>query len=1282
MKNNYPFANSILCCLWLFMAIPALGETDGGWSFTYSDYDFTATITGYSGTVTDIAIPDEVSRTVEYREQDGDGQWHTYYRTYTYTVTGLAFQAFKQTPLTSVTIPSSVTFIDREVFYGCTGLVSVAINAKITSIPQSMFEGCSSLQDVSFPSSVTSIGASAYSRCSSLPAPPLSGITDIGDSAFAGCENFQSVVLGESVTSLADKVFSGCIQLTNVVVDCPVTLPKNLFEKCYGLVSVELGDNVKGLGNTSSDHPFYFCTQIKSFRIGRGVTSIPCNYFSDTIPGYGGSAYFPAHATLERVELPNILTDIGASAFSGCTNLTELSIPDSVATIGAYAFSKCAKAFSSLRLGAQVTGIGEGVFSGCTQLTHVVLDCPVTLPNKLFEKCYGLVSVELGDNVKGMGNTSSDHPFYFCTQIKSFRIGRGVTSIPWNYFSDQTPAYGGSSYFPAHATLERVELPNTLTDIGASAFSGCTNLTELSIPDSVATIGAYAFYNCAKAFSALKLGPQVTGLGEGVFSGCTQLTNVVLDCPVSLPNKLFEKCYGLVSVELGDNVQGLGSTGSYHPFHWCTQIKTFRIGRGVTSIPGYYFGDQTPFEGGAFFPSYATLEQIEFPNTLMYIGDSAFSGCANLEAPKFPDSLECISESAFQGCKRFHEVTIPKALNYLGTKAFQDCWALSNVWFKGAPPLVGSSPFAWIAVGARGHYPRSLADKWLPQMDNSGRWNGLIMHELSQPVLRVESADPAAGSLTLAWDDGTDGECVSSYAIYRGPGPERLDDYRVEGDITDTTWTDTDYWKAGPVLSPLNYWVVAENDYFDLPESNPVETRRRFGVFVGVSDYDPVKFPEDEVDRLPSCAAGATLFRTLAVTNGGVPADNAVLLTTPEETKLDTIRKAFQDMGAKMQPGDFAFGFISTHGGADDGGCLLAYDDDYLGQDFMADLSCIPSDATMFFAIGACESESMFQGGWDWAERSGFAAMCPANIAFLSACNWQESAWGMAGDYDEFETFLLKYGWQEGYANSDDDEWLSIREAVQYTQAKVRGSSSVNESHVVDQIPIAMADWVLGRAPQAPGALALDAPTGVHASQGTYPDGVLVAWNAVPGAKWYRVWRYSSSIGKADLQCVRSWTALQVFEDNCKTASTWKNQYYIEAVGPNTISAPSETSEGWLKSAFRDELVVQGMVSETASLSEIAEIGKTLSSNGQTLYACFVTGINPNDPNAAFEAKLAFEDGKCTVRPVGGEKEGRVYRVYGKKEMSDAEEWTDVTDVEDLEAEGWRFFRVGVELAE
>ena len=43
---------------------------------------------------------------------------------------------------------------------------------------------------------------------------------------------------------------------------------------------------------------------------------------------------------------------------------------------------------------------------------------------------------------------------------------------------------------------EFVEIPNGVTEIGKSAFSGCANLTSVTIPNSVTHIGDHAFY-CA-----------------------------------------------------------------------------------------------------------------------------------------------------------------------------------------------------------------------------------------------------------------------------------------------------------------------------------------------------------------------------------------------------------------------------------------------------------------------------------------------------------------------------------------------------------------------------------------------------------------------------------------------------------------------------------------------------------------------------------------------------------------------------------------------------------------
>ena len=52
----------------------------------------------------------------------------------------------------------------------------------------------------------------------------------------------------------------------------------------------------------------------------------------------------------------------------------------------------------------------------------------------------------------------------------------------------------------AHAftdsTLEKVVLPDTITKIGASAFSSCHNLTSIVLPQDIKEIGDHAFSGC------------------------------------------------------------------------------------------------------------------------------------------------------------------------------------------------------------------------------------------------------------------------------------------------------------------------------------------------------------------------------------------------------------------------------------------------------------------------------------------------------------------------------------------------------------------------------------------------------------------------------------------------------------------------------------------------------------------------------------------------------------------------------------------------------------------
>lgn len=77
--------------------------------------------------------------------------------------------------ITSVTIPATVTGIEREAFRGCTRLESIALPDGLLSIADGAFERCTSLTNVTIPASVTNIGYFAFRDCLRLTDVVLKG---------------------------------------------------------------------------------------------------------------------------------------------------------------------------------------------------------------------------------------------------------------------------------------------------------------------------------------------------------------------------------------------------------------------------------------------------------------------------------------------------------------------------------------------------------------------------------------------------------------------------------------------------------------------------------------------------------------------------------------------------------------------------------------------------------------------------------------------------------------------------------------------------------------------------------------------------------------------------------------------------------------------------------------------------------------------------------------------------------------------------------------------------
>ena len=128
----------------LLMAASAETGTDG---LQYSYHtDNTATVSGYTGTATEVVIPAEVTH------EDN-----------TYKVTAIGGYAFLgDFTLTNVIIPEGVTEIAYYAFAGCTSLTNVTIPEGVTYIGDLAFDSCTSLTSVTIPASLTVCNRAFY----------------------------------------------------------------------------------------------------------------------------------------------------------------------------------------------------------------------------------------------------------------------------------------------------------------------------------------------------------------------------------------------------------------------------------------------------------------------------------------------------------------------------------------------------------------------------------------------------------------------------------------------------------------------------------------------------------------------------------------------------------------------------------------------------------------------------------------------------------------------------------------------------------------------------------------------------------------------------------------------------------------------------------------------------------------------------------------------------------------------------------------------------------------
>jgi len=166
--------------------------------------------------------------------------------------------------LTSVTIPSSVTSIGSNAFYGCSLLTSITIPNSVTSIGGSAFDATAWYTNQ--PNGVVYAGTIVYKYKGSMPASTSitlnAGTTGIAGNAFSSCTGLTSITIPSSVTSIGSSAFMNCYGLTSITIPSAVTSIGDMtFEECSGLTTLTclsstpptLGYSCFGLRTTITD---------------------------------------------------------------------------------------------------------------------------------------------------------------------------------------------------------------------------------------------------------------------------------------------------------------------------------------------------------------------------------------------------------------------------------------------------------------------------------------------------------------------------------------------------------------------------------------------------------------------------------------------------------------------------------------------------------------------------------------------------------------------------------------------------------------------------------------------------------------------------------------------------------------------------------------------------------------------------------------------------------------------------------------------------------------------